>query len=208
MFKSIQDGEIEMLSAVHSLLDAADIVVHYNGLVFDIPILNKDFVKADMLPPNSYRQVDLLQTVRRNFRLTSNKLDFVANFLGIGGKLPNKGMSLWNGCMAGNVADWRRMERYNKQDVRLLPKLYEKLLPWIKNHPNVGLYSDIVDKDGDPIEVCTNCGSAHLVKNGMEHLNTQSYQRYRCMDCGTPMRGRSTVLLKDKRKVILTQSKL
>ena len=35
-----------------------------------------------------------------------------------------------------------------------------------------------------------------------------SVQGARCMDCGTPMRGRSTVLLKDKKKVILTQSKL
>ena len=208
MFSSIQDGKTEMLSAVHSLLDAADIVVHYNGTHFDIPILNKDFLHAEMMPPNSYRQIDLLQTVRRNFRSTSNKLDFVSNFLGIGGKLPNKGMALWNGCMAGNAADWRRMERYNKQDVKLLPKLYTKLLPWIKNHPNMGLYSDIVDKDGNPIEVCTNCQSSHLVKNGWEHLNTMSYQRYRCMDCGTPIRGRSTVLLANKRKVILTQSKL
>ena len=208
-FSSIHvDGERNMLEKVHALLDAADVVVHYNGTNFDIPILNKDFLNNEMLPPNSYRQVDLLQTVRRNFRLTSNKLDFVANYLGIGGKLPHKGMGLWNGCMAGNEADWRKMERYNKQDVVLLPKLYNKLLPWIKNHPNAALYHDVVDKNGDPIESCTNCGSTHLAKNGMEHLNTQSYQRYRCMDCGTPLRGRSTVLLANKRKVILTQSKL
>ena len=110
MFSSIQDGKEHMLSGIHSLLDAADIVVHYNGTQFDIPILNKDFLKAEMLPPNSYRQVDLLQTVRRNFRLTSNKLDFVANFLVIGGKLPNKGMALWDGCIDGKKADWGSME--------------------------------------------------------------------------------------------------
>ena len=208
MFMSLNDGKREMLEGIHALLCAADAVVHYNGTNFDIPILNKDFLDSDMLPPDPYRQIDLLLTVRKNFRLTSNKLDFVGNFLGIGGKLPHKGMSLWSGCMSGNAADWNKMERYNKQDVVLLPKLYKKLLPWIKNHPNVALFDDIVDKDGKPVKACTNCGSIHIAKNGMEHLNTQSYQRYKCMDCGTALRGRSTVLLKDKRQVILTQSKL
>ncbi len=209
MFSSVHsDGEEVMLEKIHALLTEADAVVHYNGKNFDIPILNKEFLNHSMLPPVPYQQIDLLLTVRSNFRLTSNKLDFVAQYLGVGKKLPHKGMDLWIGCGNGNDADWAKMERYNKQDVRLLPKVYERLLPWIKNHPNEALYEDIYDQYGELMESCPNCNSTHLVKNGLEHLNTQSYQRYKCADCGTNLRGRSTVLLKEKRKVILTQSKL
>ena len=209
MFSSVHgDGEEVMLEKIHALLTEADAVVHYNGKNFDIPILNKEFLKHYMLPPTPYQQIDLLLTVRSNFRLTSNKLDYVADYLGVGGKLPHKGMMLWVGCMEGNDTDWSKMERYNKQDVRLLPKVYDRLLPWIKNHPNEALYQDIYDQYGELMECCPNCSSTHLVKNGLEHLTTQSYQRYKCANCGTNLRGRSTVLLKEKRKVILTQSKL
>lgn len=209
MFSSVHgDGAKKMLKQVHDLLCEADVVVHYNGTNFDMPILNKEFVKYGLLPPTPYQQVDLLRTVRRRFRFTSNKLDYVAEFLGLGNKLPHKGMSLWVGCMHGDESAWRIMERYNKQDVKLLPKLYHVLLPWIQNHPNMGLYSEVLDKDGNHVEQCPNCGSTHLVKNGMEHLATQSYQRFKCAECGTPLRGRTTALPKEKRKAVIVASKL
>ncbi len=209
MFSSVHtDGMEVMLEKIHALLTEADVVVHYNGKHFDIPILNKEFLNHEMLPPIPYQQIDLLLTVRANFKLTSNKLDFVSQYLGIGKKLPHKGMDLWIGCGKGEDASWKVMERYNKQDVRLLPLLYERLVPWIKNHPNEALYQDIFDKEGNHVECCPNCASTHIVKNGIEPLATQSYQRYKCSDCGTNLRGRSTILTIAKRKSVLTQSKL
>jgi len=209
MFSSVHgDGEQLMLTRMHELLCEADAVVHYNGTNFDMPILNKEFVNAKMLPPTPYQQIDLLRTVRARFRFTSNKLDYVAQFLGLGNKVHHKGMALWVGCMAGKDKDWKVMERYNIQDVRLLPKLYKTLLPWIQNHPNMGLYNEVLDSEGKHVEQCPNCGSTHLVRNGMEHLATQSYQRYKCSDCGTPLRGRSTALPLAKRKSIIVTSKL
>ena len=202
MYMSLRDGERKMLETIHGLLEEADAVIHHNGKHFDIPILNKDFIKHNITPPSPYHQIDLLETARRRFKFTSNKLDYVAQFLGVGSKLHHKGMALWVGCMNNDPLSWKRMERYNKQDVRLLPKVYAKLLPWINNHPNEALYSD------EEVPMCNNCQSKNIVKNGIEHLNTQSYQRYRCQDCGTPMRGRSTILLKEKRRVVLVQSKL
>lgn len=202
-FSSLEeDGEKVMIQGIWNLLDEADIVVHYNGRKFDIPILNKEFAKLQMEPPEPYQQIDLLETVRRRFRFTSNKLDYVARFLGLGAKQQHKGMRLWAGCMEGNEKDWKLMKKYNIQDVRLLPRVYRRLLPWINNHPNMSLYAD------DELVRCTNCGSTHVHKKGIERLATQSYQRYKCADCGTPLRGRSTELSVEKRKGVLTQSKL
>lgn len=203
MFSSInKDGEKKMAKKVYALLEEADVVVHYNGEKFDMPTLNKEFVKFGLAPPSGYQQVDLLKVARNRFRFASNKLDFVAQYLGIGKKVAHKGMSLWNEVMKGDAEAWKTMEKYNIQDVQLLEDLYMKLLPWINNHPNYNLYTE------EERPVCTNCGSHHVVKAGVEALKTQSYQRYRCKDCGTPLRGRNTILPFAKRMTVLTQSNL
>jgi DNA polymerase elongation subunit (family B) len=188
MYSSIHHHDNEhMLRTAHDLLDKADIVVHYNGTRFDIPTLQREFIKHGLAPVTEVRQVDLLQHVRKNFRFASNKLDFVAQELGIGKKLPNKGMRLWNECMAGDDKAWRDMKRYNIQDVHLLIDLYERLLPWIKNHPNLAAYTDAKRP------TCPNCGSTRMRKWGVRHLKIQSYQRYRCDECHTMARGRKRI---------------
>ena len=149
-----------MLSQIWELLDEADAVVHYNGTNFDVPTLNRDFLLHGMEPPTPYHQIDLLQTVRKRFRFVSNKLEYVAKALGIGEKVKHEGHSLWVRCMNDDPDAWADMETYNRQDTHLLEDLYVKLLPWINNHPNHGLY---VEEDRP---VCTNCGS-----DTRQHIN-------------------------------------
>jgi len=202
-FNSVhQSSEKEMLQEIFDLLEEADAVVHYNGEKFDIPTLNKEFAINNMGVPQPFHQIDLLKTSRKRFRFPSNKLDYVAQAFGLGSKVKHKGMELWNQCMEGNASAWKQMERYNKQDVRLLEPLYTTLLPWIKSHPNHALFME-TDRP-----VCPNCGSKHVVKKGTETTKTMSYQRYKCSDCGTPIRGRTNNVSKEKRGHILTQSKL
>lgn len=189
-------GKELMLQRIHQLLDEADAVVHYNGENFDMPTLNKEFVLNEMNPPSTYRQIDLLKTCKAQFRFVSNKLDYVAQALGLGAKTQHKGMELWTGCMAGNEEDWKVMMEYNIQDVALLEKLYNRLLPWIKNHPNVALYSD-----GTEV-VCTKCASKNLHRRGFQYTNASKFQRYRCMDCGGWMRGRLNT--HDRENLLLT----
>ena len=188
MYGSItEDGSF--IDKVWQLLDEADAVVHYNGSKFDIPTLNKEFLLRGLPPPSHFHQIDLLRTVRKQFRFESNKLDYVCQRLGIGAKTQHKGMALWYGCMDGDPVSWRIMERYNKQDVKLLRKLYRFLLPWIHNHPNVGMWVDDPKKP-----TCSNCGSQNVHKKGTQY-NTKaaSYDRYKCNTCGTPMRSRKSV---------------
>ena len=175
-----------MLERVHALLDEADAVVHYNGTKFDIPTLNKEFVRNGLQPPSHYHQIDLIKTVRKQFRFASNKLDFVCQQLGLGSKQKHKGMSLWHDCMAGVASAWNQMESYNKKDVRLLKKLYHNLRPWIHNHPNVGLWITNPTKP-----CCPTCGSYKVQSKGTQYnTKSASYQRYKCFNCGAPLRSR------------------
>lgn len=174
------DGHEAMVQAAHDLLSEADVVMHYNGRRFDIPHLHREFVEAGMTPPEPFDQIDLLTVIRGNFRYVSNKLDNISKQLGLAGKVSHEGFDLWRKCMAGDDAAWRRMRRYNRQDVVLLEELYEIVRPWVKNHPNMNLH----DGDGCPI-----CGSSKLTKRGVRRTQVSAFQRYQCQDCGSYSRS-------------------
>lgn len=171
----------KMLQRIHDLISEADAVVHYNGTKFDMPTLNKEFLLHNMNPPAPYKQIDLLRQVRSQFRFPSNKLDYVAKRLDLGKKTSHEGHELWVKCMNKDKDAWFRMEEYNKQDVILLEKLYIRLLPWIKSHPNHNHQSTG--------HVCPTCGGTHLQKRGVAVTATSTYQRFQCRGCGSWSQG-------------------
>jgi hypothetical protein len=174
----------KMVRAAHKLLSEADVVCHFNGLTFDIPRLNQEFLRLGLPPPPSPPQIDLKKVVMTKFSMVSSKLAFVGPYLSIGEKVKNEGWPLWIACMAGERDAWRKMEEYNKQDVLLLEELYKKLLPWIDNHPNMNL---ILDSEAP---LCPNCGSPNLQRRGVHRATTNVYQRFSCSSCGRWSRAR------------------
>lgn len=168
-----------MIREAHALLDAADVVVHYNGERFDVPHLNREFLLAGLTPPSPYKQVDLLKAVKKTFRFPSNKLAYVSKVLGLEGKVGHEGHELWVKCMAGDPEAWETMRRYNVQDVDLLEDLYGKLRPWIPGHPNVALY----DEANDEALRCPACGSDDVIRSGYAYTQVTRFQRFRCKAC-------------------------
>ncbi len=184
MFDSVyQSSARNMLKRIHKLLDEADVIIHYYGSRFDIPTLNKEFVMYGITPPAPYKEIDLLNVVRQKFKFTSNKLDYVCQKLGLG-KKHDTDFELWVDCMRKDPKAWKVMERYNRQDVLLLEKLYDRIKPWIKGHANHSIYGDAL--------ICPNCASKAITKRGFHYSSTSKYQRYRCTGCGNWFRsGRS-----------------
>jgi DNA polymerase elongation subunit (family B) len=193
-FDSIHESKPrDMIVAIHEMLDEADVVVHYNGTKFDIPTLNREFLLHGLTPPSPFKEVDLLKVVKNRFRFPSNKLEYVVNALGLGKKFKHAGFELWPLCMAGDHKAWAEMENYNIQDVLLLEKLYDRLKPWIKSHPNWGLYGS------DPAPVCPSCGSVHLHRRGTARTAVSIFARYQCQDCGAWSR---TSINENKKKLM------
>lgn len=181
-FASIQNKKsLLMLDKIHRLLDQADAVVHYNGKRFDIPTLNREFLTHGMLPPSPYKQIDLLQTAKSQFKFASNKMDFLLQQLKIGEKVKTD-WQLWLGCMKGDKSAWEKMRQYNIGDVVEMEKLYLRLRPWIKGHPNPALFS--ADK-----EMCPTCGSHDYQHRGYARTGSYIYKRYQCKGCGKWFRG-------------------
>lgn len=198
IFRSVHEhGHEEMIQCAFDLVEQADVLVHYNGKKFDYPILKQEFMLHGLKPPSPVRHIDLLETARKEFRLPSNKLDYVAQVLGLGSKLEHKGMDLWRGCMNGDEKSWKIMKRYNIQDVILLQKVYKRLLPWIHIHPNQALFTESTKP------VCMNCGSTHLQYRGYAHTHTMTYRKLQCQSCGKWQRERTNCLPKEKKSGIL-----
>ncbi len=185
----------DFIEKIYKMIDEADAIIHYNGKAFDMKHLNREFLLNDppLPPPSSYRNIDLLTTMRKNFKMASNKLEWVSIQLGYEGKVQHRGVQLWIDCQEANDPKaWREIKRYNIRDVTEMEPIYYDLLPWIDNHPNWGHYVN-----GQKL-TCRNCSSDRVKKNGIETKTIVPYQRYRCLDCGTPLKGRTKLLEDDK----------
>ena len=124
-------GRELMVRAAWDLLNDADAVVGYNSKRFDIKHLNTEFKLEGFPPPTHFQHIDLYQITKREFAFGSNKLESVADRMGLGKKREHEGFALWLKCEAGDAKAWRSMRDYNRQDVRLTELLFEDFRPWI-----------------------------------------------------------------------------
>ena len=172
------------ITKIYDMINKADGIVHYNGKAFDMKHLNREFLLNDppLPPPSSYTNIDLLQAFRANFAMASNKLEYTSVALGYEGKVQHRGIQLWFDCMDNKRSAWQEMKEYNIRDVTVLEEMYHDLLPWLQHHPNAGHWA----VDGD---CCKRCGGTNIKRDGWERTTTVPYQRFRCTDCGTPLKG-------------------
>jgi hypothetical protein len=175
-------GKEKMLDELHKVMNEADVLIGWNSAAFDSKHIKREFIENGYLPTSAWRELDLMRVVKSQFKFPSNKLDYVAQKLGVGAKVQHSGFQLWLDCMAGNAKAWAEMKEYQIQDVNLLVDLYEILLPWIDNHPHVGA------SQGNS-EACRNCGSMNLTRSGKKILAGATSQRWQCKDCGRYLVG-------------------
>lgn len=176
-------GKRKMLKELYDMMNEADVVVGYNSDNFDNKIANKEFLLQGFNRPAPYKTVDLLRVVRKQFRFTSNKLDYVVQQLGLGQKAEHPGMGMWLTCMNPAIkhteeytSAWDIMEHYNCEDVFLTEALYTRVLGWIPNHPSHSVFLDAA--------VCHACAGDKFQRRGFARTLGRTYQRLQCKDCG------------------------
>jgi len=183
LFWSENDGHQVMVQAAHDLLSEADVIVTYNGDKYDVKKLNGEFMLAGMGPAKPFKSIDLVKTNKARFDLPSRKLDYLAQRSGVGKKVPHNGFELWTGCINGDEASWKLMEKYNRGDVIVTEKAYLRLLPWITNAPHLAMFT------GDSF-ACPYCGSKKLKRHTEPtHTLVQSYTLFECTNCHGWIRG-------------------
>jgi hypothetical protein len=182
--EAMEHEDVSVLPDIWNLLNNAQVVITHNGDNFDFKRLNARFFIHGFPPPMHYKSIDTLKIAKENLSLTYNKLDWIAQIVGIGRKIET-GFKWWKECHNGNQKYIDLMLKYNKWDVNLEEEVYLRLRPWMKSHPNMAVYS--VEND---IAHCPACGGVDLHWNGQYSTPLGLYKAFRCQDCGSI--GRST----------------
>lgn len=200
-FKNYKPGvnnDTKVVQALWELFNQADITIAHNAVNFDEKKSNARFIQRGLKPPAPHQVIDTLRVARRHFGFTSNKLNDLGKYLGVGQKADTGGFETWKQCIAGDEKAWRRMKKYNLQDVKLLEDVYLKLRAWHTSHPALNVL------DGKPSS-CSKCGSEKIYA-GMKYkaTNTNLYQYFRCGDCGGSMKSRIAEPKKIDERMVFT----
>lgn len=195
--EALAENDKRITGRLWDLLNDAEIVIAHNGDSFDVPNINTRFVLQGFPPPAPYQTIDTLTVARRQFGFTHNSLNALAKLFGLPEKKETD-FQLWKSATEGDEKALKYMEEYNIGDVNLLEEVYLKLRPWIKGHPNLGLYIDSEE------EVCPNCGSTELqpLEGKFHYTQTGKYPLFRCT-CGAFGRVRKSVVDKKVSKNLL-----
>jgi RNase P subunit RPR2 len=190
-----KEDDSRLVKSLWNLLDKADIVIAHNGDGFDIPNMNTRFIIGNLPPPSPYQTIDTMLIARKQFGFTHNSLSALARVFGFPPKVETD-FELWKRCVDGDEEALKYMQEYNIGDVDLLERVYLKLRPWIRNHPNIGLYIDSKES------VCPNCGSSELTPlEGKYHFTQVSkFPLFTCNSCHAYGRVRTSDVSKEVRK--------
>jgi len=199
--EAMMEDDKRICESLWRFVDHADVIIAHNGDKFDLVRMNTRFLVHGLNPPSPYQSIDTLKVAKRNFGFSSNKLDFIARFLGLSQKSDDGGFVTWKNIVKfGDEDALELMEDYNKQDVLVLEEVYVKLRPWIKSHPNLALHYDLIE------ERCPSCGSTNLVWEEGKYYVTplNKYSAVRCADCGAVGRARTSSLTQTERAELIS----
>lgn len=128
-----------MLHDFMAIAADADEMVAHNGDSFDMPWFKTRCLFHGVTCLPDYKTVDTLQWARRKFYFNSNRLNYLAQYLGIGCKIHTE-FKLWKAiCLDKCKKSLDHMAEYCKQDVALLEKVWKRLsdvVP-VKSHAGV-----------------------------------------------------------------------
>ena len=195
--EAVAENDKRICAHLWEELRKADLVVVHNGINFDIPKINSRMVVNNLPPLRPFQVIDTYKIVSKQFGFSSNKLDALARFFGFDPKLETN-FELWRDCVGGDEKALQYMETYNNKDVDVLLDVFIKLLPYMRNLPNLAIYFE------EDIKACTVCSSNDLVEDGFYYTRAGKYPLYRCKVCGALSRGRYSEFKGDKKQLLTT----
>lgn len=175
---SEQDDKAMLVEFLKVAAEADEMVAH-NGDQFDMPWFKTRCAFHGLEPMPDYKTVDTLQWARRRFYFNSNKLDYVAQYLGLGGKIKTE-FGLWKDIVLRKDAGaLKRMCDYCMKDVVLLEQVWARLSQLVPHKTHVGVLA------GGERWTCPRDGSTnvYISKTKVTAAGAKQYQ-FRCRDCG------------------------
>jgi len=186
------------------LFDQADVVCGHNSQSFDVGWVTARALGHGINPPSPFKSADTYRIAKREFKLPRNSLSFLAEYLKVSPKSKHSafpGMELWTECEKGNKEAWAEMKAYCIQDVETQEQVYYKLRAWDSNkQTNLSVFRK------DTIPACPQCGSVNIQRAQDIFTGTQIYNGYRCLNCKSWSRGRTTIQPREAGRNVLTKA--
>jgi len=168
----------KMLIEFIKVANSADEIIGHNSIKFDLAwIRTRCLFHRIHMPPN-YVSIDTLNISRSKFRFNSNRLDYIAQYLGMGQKIKTD-FNLWKDILLHkDKLSLDKMVKYCKMDVILLEKIYKELSNHVENKTHYGVIF------GGERGSCPECGSEKLHKQ-REFISSSGLKkiRYLCHVC-------------------------
>ena len=178
--EAVARDDARIIDSVWALMDSADVVIAHNGDRFDIKKIRTRCIyhRIPMFP--AYRTLDTLKKAKSGFNFNSNRLDYIAKFLGVGAKLKHEGFNMWVKCMQNDKQALKDMVKYCDMDIIVLEDVYLTLQSYIKPNTHAGVIN------GNLKYSCPSCGNDKdltLIKNDVTERGTIS-RLMECNSCG------------------------
>ena len=175
-----KQNDKKMLEKFIKVANKADELVGHNGDRFDLKWVKTRCLKHGIPAFPKYVTLDTLKAARGTFLFNSNRLDYIAQFLGVGQKTDTGGFQLWKDVMSGDKDALAKMVHYCENDVVILQKVHEKMRTYIKGKTHAGVMDDKSKYS------CPNCGheSPHLNQTRTTEMGTIK-RVMRCPECKT-----------------------
>jgi hypothetical protein len=169
----------KMLQEFINIINEADEIVGHNGDKFDITWLRTRCLFHRIPFSPKLVTIDTLKMARSLFRFNSNRLDYLGQFLGLGNKIKT-GYGLWKSVVLHkDEKAMQKMLEYCKEDVRLLERVFERMVSYIPVKHNYAVATGGHKAD------CPECGSSNMKLN-QTRVSQAGVKRYQleCNDCG------------------------
>jgi hypothetical protein len=170
----------QMLIDFVNVANEADELIAHNGDRFDIKWIRTRciFHRVPMFP--HYRTLDTLKKAKSGFNFNSNKLDYIAQFLGVGAKVKHSGFDMWVKVMKGDEQAMKDMVHYCEGDIVVLEDVFLTMQNYIKPNTHVGVLNNNLKYS------CGCCGSENveLIKNNVTSMGTIK-RLMGCLSCGS-----------------------
>jgi uncharacterized protein YprB with RNaseH-like and TPR domain len=167
-----------MLLKFVEVANSASELVGHNGDKFDLAWVRTRclFHGIPMFP--KYITIDTLKTARSKFKFNSNRLNYIAHYLGLGQKIKTE-FGMWKEIVLNkDKKSMEKMVKYCKKDVILLEKVYKHLA--VHMEPKVH-YGVIFGQDRGS---CPECGSDEIVRQNKRTTATGLVKiMYSCNTC-------------------------
>lgn len=165
----------QMLIDFIEVANQADELIAHNGDRFDIKWIRTRCIyhRIPMFP--NYRTLDTLKKAKSGFNFNSNRLDYIAQFLGVGAKVKHSGFDMWKGVMKGDKEALKEMVNYCEGDIIVLEDVFLTMQNYIKPNTHAGVLNNNLKYS------CPTCGGEHstLIKNNVTAMGTIK----RLMEC-------------------------